>query len=532
MASSRWRKRRTSSVRYIAPVVCYLLLLGGCVGNQSYRRKDVYHPNELSPSVGKVESAQNDCSEIPPTQCVDADGKLAPQEFYLAYIEFDDMGEFWSIGNLTSTVQEHPGNGKSQLDNALAVVSKAKQEAKLRGTDLVVIAFVHGWHNNASRYDEKTKNLAGFKAVLQELSQRGSVANPAKKAVVVGVFLSWRGQVLAGDRIATYWNRRDAAMRVGGPSMTETLSLLMFETKGVQSSPNEADHCKQDRLDADAYFIAIGHSFGGRILEHAIGQPLMTVLLERKPQGETCVAHWNQDHPEDMIDQISFHPPADLIVFLNPANDSFETKSLIEAFKRSGLTLRRKDLQVPGPLMLSITSEGDWATGKVMPFAQTLSIPGKAFRKYDDNGCSEGQLGMRGQTYFYRRSDGNVKEMWSHKVEYLDTVHSESDCGYGWPQFWAVVGKQGRCFRIDTLDDTETDQKYSRCYQGPNAAHPWNNTPFYVMHVPSALIPSHTDIFQDGTVKLLMSVVDQYDAARSPAMMSAPSHSAANPPTK
>ncbi len=63
----------------------------------------------------------------------------------LAYLEFDDMGEFWTIGDLRHF---ETNTSASQLAQAMELIEKRKEAG-----DVVVITFIHGWHNNASHYD-------------------------------------------------------------------------------------------------------------------------------------------------------------------------------------------------------------------------------------------------------------------------------------------------------------------------------------------------------------------------------------------
>jgi hypothetical protein len=491
----------------------------GCVGNQSYRRGDVL-PNQGAPTIRPIDGTVSKCYGAVP--CVRTlDRHLDPQRFYLSYVEFDDMGELWSIGDLHG-IKDRPQNAHpSQLEQAVSMISSAKEEAKQAKAELIVVTFVHGWKNNASDYDEKKKNLAGFKTVLQELSDYSAGKNGQHKTIIVGVFVAWRGQVVAGNLFTSYWNRRDAASRVGGPSMTEAISRLMFATKVAPPSPDATNHCQEHDPDPSSHFVIIGHSFGARVLERAVTQPILTLLLERQSQAEFCMQQWNTMHQKDLVSSVGFQSPADLIVFLNPANDAFETKATIEAFKRSELSFRRSDngvLTFPGPLMLSITSAGDYATGKIMPIAQTLSIPGRAFRRYDASACEEGQIGQRSQTYFFRHNDGNIKEMLSHTVVYLPAITTQKNCPDTWPDFWANVDGHGRCFAIKQLDEQPADKTNRGCpTDSPDDI--WNSTPFFVMHVPSELIPSHTDIFQEGSIKLLVTMIDNYDALRPTAML-------------
>src|SRR5579872_6835263 len=254
-------------------VVC--LLAPGCVSNRAYRRGDEVQPPQ-PPSVIEP-TGRASCDGAASTECITTlDGKRTPQSFYLAYIEFDDMGELWSIGDL-----QEASKPNSQLSKALDVIDKAKAIGASEQRDVDVIVFVHGWHNNASPYDERHKDLASFKSVLETLSDRTGIAYANKPPVLVGIFLAWRGQVLAGNKVSSYWNRRDAAVRVGGQSLTETVMRLMLETKGVPAPavPTPADRCnsKAQRASRNDHFVIVGHSFGARALEHAIAQPMLSL---------------------------------------------------------------------------------------------------------------------------------------------------------------------------------------------------------------------------------------------------------------
>jgi hypothetical protein len=108
--------------------------------------------------------------------------------------------------------------------------------------------------------------------------------------------------------------------------------------------------------------------------------------------------------------------------------------------------------------------------------------------------------------------------MLSHTVNLMSSIDSEEKCGFDWPFFWANVDGHGRCFQIVPLDSGPVNPTNQNC-PGSTSRIPWNNTPFFVMHVPSELIPSHTDIFQDGTIELLLSMIDNYNALRTTLMV-------------
>jgi hypothetical protein len=495
------------------------LLACGCVGNRSYRRGDVY-TKELPPSVDPIPASDTDCSRLRPYECVQTRMGNGPQHFYLAHIEFDDMGELWSIGDLQNEKSATP----SQIENALELIRRAQAEANREKRELIVITFVHGWHNNASQYDEAHKNLGSFKALLQGLSSRNALDMPTPP-VLVGIFLSWRGQSLAGDFAATYWNRRDAATRVGGPSMTEVVTRLMFETKGVPLAPSPDSKCEPPIVQGKmmSHFAIIAHSFGARATEHALTQPMLSMIIERQMQASECAEDWNKAHPKDQITSVTFSAPADLIVFLNAANDAFEAKETIEALKRAQIKVTRKQtlngrtvmVGTAAPFMISITSDGDWATEKIMPVAQFFSSTALSFRQYDKNGCKEeGQLcGNHSQSYYYRHSEASIKEMRSHRVVLESSAASCKEDN--WPYFWVDSTKQCFCIEHNTTEAepggkcTEDKPADRKARFGVDTV--WNDTPFYVIGVPRTLIRDHNDIFRDGTEELLIAISSHYE---------------------
>jgi hypothetical protein len=517
----------------IFALIAMSLWLSGCVRNRSYRRgTEVPQKTELPPSIEPLPSSVTDCSNLRPYECVHTPSGYQPQHFYLAHIEFDDMGELWSINDTPNGT----GTSRSQLNSALTLIQKAQKEATEKGVPLVVITFVHGWHNNASPYDEANGNLGSFKSILQ-----GFYAQPdenGERPVLVGVFLAWRGQSITDDFAFTYWGRRDAATRVGGPSMTEVVTRLMFETKGVPLTPEVANGCLSAERKPDSHFAIIAHSFGARALEHAITQPMLSMILERQMRARECADDWNSLHASlTPIKDLNFLAPADLIVFLNAANDAFEAKETIDALKRAHINVTRalrpnvtnETMNAEEPFMISITSDGDWATKGIMPLAQLFSSTTLSFRRYDKGKLceDEDQLCDHSQRYYYRHSEASIKEMRSHVVIW-DKLGQGCTVGkpIAWPYFWVESKKS--CFCIDRntkdhpQDKCQPPQDYAKQSDGRfqkskfGAERVWNNTPFYVIGVPGNLIKDHNDIFQEGTIDLLMAISKHYGVLTGP----------------
>ena len=455
-------------------LIVFLFLLAGTsclVPNKAYRRDQPVVPKATVPGPSSL---------VPSSPNYD-----------LAYLEFDDMGEFWTIGDLQH-FESNPA--AAQLSQVLQLIAKRKETG-----DVVVITFIHGWHNNASPYDEREtdKTLSGFKKILAELSTKDTARS------YIGVFVGWRGEVLKKDPFITYWNRRDAAVRVGGPSLSEAIFRLMFLTKGSGELLSSANCQFSEPEVSKSRFIIVGHSFGGRVLERAVAQPFLTMLLERYYQVRSCQISAGI---QDKHTAVTFRSPADLIVFLNPANDAFESKAIIEGLKRMNLKVQRQrygqsdeektkamalqsiDLDSSGPLLLSVTSDGDWATGLVMPVAQSLSVPGKSFRSaYDANGKDLGQLVSPTQSYYFSHSDGNVPGFITHEITGPAKGAGAHCPGNAWPNF---EGKDG-CYTV-------------------RAANNWNTTPFWIIKVPKSVEEDHNDIFNPGLDNLLGAIVQKY----------------------
>ena len=136
--------------------LCAATLVSGCVPNRAYRRggealskKELVkqRPPEIDPDFSATTCA------APSEACITAGSTgLKPQHFYLSYIEFDDMGELWSIGDLNPNDAKPSPTKQSQLETAIITIRTAKEKAAILTTELVVVAFIHGWHNNASDY--------------------------------------------------------------------------------------------------------------------------------------------------------------------------------------------------------------------------------------------------------------------------------------------------------------------------------------------------------------------------------------------
>ena len=416
-------------------------------------------------------------------------GATGPGHFKLGIVEFDDMGESWE----KCTSLTDPNN--CQLTRTLDLIQKEKQG----GREVVVVVFTHGWKNNASPHNEAELNLRDFKLLMERVSagepQRlarmqasaSRAAGPAPAPIAhrsyIGVYMAWRGQSLPGDVILSFWNRRDAAQRVGSSDFAEAIYRIMAATK--QDSPNSR-------------IVVVGHSFGARALETALTNTFVSLLVPQPDAG-------GETHPLEILS------PADLILYVNSANDSFRTKQMIELMKRTSFHIER-GVPAPGapgnfaatplsaqaeaaarafyqgPLFLSVTSTVDRATGVAFPLGQGLSALRKSFRHDYDN-----SPGSPSQKTFFTHTPGHIPYLFSHQVQPVAPGPCDSQPGL---------------FRF---------QLPGQCYQLTPVVRRWNDSPFWVVTVPPTIVKDHSDIFNANFSTMIIDLMEYYRVLDSPA---------------
>jgi hypothetical protein len=141
----------------------------------------------------------------------------------------------------------------------------------------------------------------------------------------------------------TFWVKKNNGDRI---AQSSTVTLI-FSAIGsiVNSEPQRKDQ-----------FIAIGHSFGARVLFSATAQPLVATVQQAHPGypgGEYKLVRGQ----------------ADAIILLNPAFEA-SRYSTINSFIRN----RESFSATQAPLVVTISSEGDWATKTAFPLGQWLGL--------------------------------------------------------------------------------------------------------------------------------------------------------------
>jgi hypothetical protein len=372
--------------------------------------------------------------------------------YTLSYVEFDDAGEMWA---------------PSQLERAVAQVEQANET----NDGCVFILFIHGWQHNASQKEEEGKrsNVAGFKQMLDMIGRYVSTTEGKQARKVVGVYLGWRGLAAKFRPLKpfTFWGRFQTARHIAGISGTEAVYRLTLTAKANPRST----------------VILAGHSFGGLILENTLSQAL--------------VGHLAQD-PEQ---QGSF--PADLVILINPATPSIWAKQLVDMMDRYRVKLNRKDLEgslLDRPLVVSVTSIGDSATRVMFPFGLTIGTLFVNMRKYGDEYCNP----VTKQKHYILHTPGHTKALHSHAVEAVPLDRVEKGAA---PPGLAPLNLEAGPFGL-AFDGAE------HRYAIEKRLSAYNDTPYWIMRVPTSLIPDHSDIFRRDLVHLIRALLAYSGALR------------------
>ena len=362
-----------------AVLIALALLSTGCVTSDRFR----YVQNQPSCFDNKTDPLPGVPGEKRQWASLDCGHAL----FTVAFVEFD------SDGKLIDPVQ---------LEKALRVIDHARQAGP--NGKVVTAVYVHGWKNNASQAAPggKPKDVERFQTALVELGYRSrDAARKARESTavpVVGIYMAWRGKTLKGPSWFTFlslWGRRNTANRVGdgadfGPSLNRIID-------------------KVNEVDTQSRLVLVGHSFGARVLEHAIEKQQVKLY---------------SDVPGSDLK----NPRVDLALYVNSANDARLSAARVQALRAEPLRVRHPDVDKADcrtnrgrpecrdyPLQVAITSRGDLATKYLLPTANTLNLDGgSAPDPVVPAGDYLDRLPSRGN--FRRSAAGHLKFLHSHLV--------------------------------------------------------------------------------------------------------------------
>jgi len=388
--------------------------------------------------------------EKPPSESV----RVSDQRGYrISFVEFDERGDFWD---------------RRQL-------ARAANKIKDGNKPVLLVVYIHGWHHNAKDRPPGGKNpgdVQMFRCLLSELA----ISESTKNFAIHGVYLGWRGRLIEGPLdYLTFLDRKGAAMRVAGTPVTETIFELI----------------RQARKHSESKCVVIGHSFGGLLLEKAMAQAMTgRIIANPKPHSEE-----------------PFTAPADLILLVNSAAESLYAKEMTDMFSRIGY----RDVKDQNrPLLVSITSVGDTATGGWFPIG-TFFPNLFAHRKYHWGNRHDTASDETDQNIYLTKTPGHNEKLFTHWIDdktpppsnalsdqaisRMPIKINQCDCETKEarnPAFEYNLQHYDGDLRFATsLKDDPNQFKWWQIHAKP----PDRRTPYWIMQVPKAIIPNHTPIF-------------------------------------
>src|SRR6202011_2840735 len=187
----------------------------------------------------------------------------------------------------------------------------------------------------------------------------------------------------------SFWNRKAAAERIASNYDCYDAIAAISEAARKKGAANQ-------------YTIVLGHSFGGLIVERSVAHAI-NAEIHGHATGDRSL-------------------PADLMIVVNPASDSILARQMIDA-------LYDRKTEGSRPLFVSMTSTGDWATGRFFPIGTSLAAISKGFNTVEAPGPGDKPVSER---KFYTSTPGHNEMLINHVTVDL---HQTIDSPRGNPAF-------------------------------------------------------------------------------------------------
>ncbi len=291
------------------------------------------------------------------------------------------------------------------------------------------------------------------------------MASPINPVPIVGVYIGWKGKSLMGPswfNWLSYWGRRNTANRVGGEVLAKVLNDIIDTT-----TPAATDKSR---------VLFIGHSFGARVLEHAV---------------ESGVKLYEPAAPAAAV---PVRTRVDLVLYVNAANDARLSMGRLRKLQSAPIAVRHPDYDpehcakpLPQdpickayPLIVAITSRGDQATKFLQPISSRIN--------HDGNSAPNPQPvtgtfldETPSMSRFRRTAPGHLRFMHSHLV-------TEMVCPLNPGERVTCAANDPTCaFAFRTRGEAEACFK-SNVRVPEQARKPFNETAFWIMDVDTRVV--------------------------------------------
>src|SRR6266850_396454 len=339
----------TPSTITLAVLLCtgiVLVLLTGCSVNGRPMRFD---PNSAGGTSPKAKSWY-------------VEGKAVNSSpFSCSFVEFDERGDFIDFNqhkDCERRITNFVNSGRALL-----------------------VLYCHGWKNNSQSGD-----VTEFNAFLGKLAGSDEIQRQGLR--VHGVYLGWRGNAFRPyvDKSSDNECYQETVKAFDGPIVDKSYHRSFYwtgvlpETLSYWNRKGAAEHLVSGLPMARAIFTyasaakdygnklenrvcVMGHSFGALMLEKSLGQAMT---------GALTLEWWDSKEKVKALQKVSL--PFDLVLFVNSAAASIYAKEMRDFLKahRSALGLNHDPAQ-DVPVIVSLTSTADWATGIIHPIGNLLA---------------------------------------------------------------------------------------------------------------------------------------------------------------
>ena len=438
--------------------------------------------------------------------------------FSCSFIEFDERGDYLDF-------EQH-----REAYNIIKTLGT-------NGERLLVLIYVHGWKNNSQSGD-----VVKFNNFLERLATSQFARDG--KFRVHGIYLAWRGNAVrhgldqksqafgattnsfggpivdtsyARSRLfgwlywlpeqLSYWSRKGAAEdKVSGVSLVRTIFTCAYTAQRYG-----------DKQAVNRVFL-MGHSFGALMLEQSFLPSSLSALTGEWP--------WDD---EGLIAQARANPlPFDLVMLVNSAAPSIYAKQFYGYMvaHRSAL-VRNKIVGSDAPLVISLTSSADWATGKAHKWGNILApLTPSLWRQYDGRDFilklpATATNVTIPQWYYYRRTPGHNPLLVNHWIVPADASSGPTQIGrmvqeQSDPAFASVertfrtsprkAGGEGRTWKLTTVPpEKEADWASYKGYKPLGIGERAVASGYWIIRCPKQIIAGHNDVWSQ-------QAMDTYEA--------------------
>ena len=348
----------------------------------------------------------------------------------LAIIEFNEQGRLYD----------------STLKNK--TLEKIRKTIKSSERKILIVAFIHGWHHNAS---PDSKNLKEFQKLLVRIQNEENKIFNSDSLVgmpreVLGVYLGWQGKVTENP-VAEYFSfksRKSKAIKTGRISIRNAIEELI-ELRNI--SP-------QNRI------VLVGHSFGGAALFSAIESNLIKSI--------------SQHHDRYLL--------PDLSIIINPAIEAAKFENLQNLIKTKSKNFKNDQ----SLLLASFTSDNDNALSGAFPVAMRLSYFDK-FKGFNKNDITKTAIGC------YEPYSSHLLSIKESSNQYNSISNSTFNAGVNsWSNF-----RTNHCFDFKFDNFTLSNKLKTDCFPSP----------FINVKVNQNIIGDHNSIWENSFTYFIRGLI-------------------------